>query len=87
MKDLSNKISPYESMSMYAIASGDGYHESMREFLIWLEEYKGLTLCHAFKPQFDWYMPALANKEALVHEFLGSNKSHVLRKTHLEHMS
>jgi hypothetical protein len=44
-------------------------------------------LCHAFKPQFDWYMPALANKEALVHEFLGSNKSHVLRKTHLEHMS
>ena len=27
-------------------------------------------LCAALKPQFDWYMPAFANKERLVHEFM-----------------
>ncbi len=44
----------------------------MLEFLAWLEKSKDLTLCQAFKPQFDWYMPSSANKERLAHEFLGN---------------
>ncbi len=37
----------------------------MLDFLAWLEKSKDLTLCHAFKPQFDWYMPTSANRERL----------------------
>lgn len=47
---------------------------SMIDFLAWLEENKGLTLCTAFKPEFDWYMPALANKEKLAHEFIAEKR-------------
>ena len=48
----------------------DELAQSMFDFLVWLEENKKLVLCAAFKPQFDWYMPAFANKERLVHEFM-----------------
>lgn len=48
----------------------DEQAQSMFHFLIWLEENKKLVLCAAFKPQFDWYMPAFANKERLIHEFI-----------------
>lgn len=48
----------------------DELAQSMFDFLVWLEENKKLMLCTAFKPQFDWYMPAFANKERLVHEFM-----------------
>ena len=48
----------------------DELAESMFNFLVWLEENKNLLLCAAFKPQFDWYMPAFANKERLVREFM-----------------
>jgi hypothetical protein len=54
---------------------------SMIDFLVWLEENKGLTLCSAFKPQFDWYMPALANKERLVHEFIAEQRSQVRKES------
>ncbi len=42
----------------------------MLEFLQWIEKSKGLTLCQAFKPQYDWFVPAFANKERLAREFL-----------------
>ena len=48
----------------------DDLEQSMFDFLVWLEENKKLVLCSAFKPQFDWYMPAFPNKERLVHEFM-----------------
>jgi hypothetical protein len=48
----------------------------MFTFLVWLEENKKLMLCAAFKPQFDWYMPAFANKERLVHEFMQEELAH-----------
>jgi len=57
--------------------------QSMFDFLVWLEENKGLTLCSAFKPQFDWYMPAMANKERLAHEFIAEQ----LGQTRKEHIS
>jgi hypothetical protein len=50
--------------------------QSMFTFLVWLEENKKLMLCAAFKPQFDWYMPAFANKERLVHEFMQEELAH-----------
>jgi hypothetical protein len=49
--------------------------QTLFEFLEWIEQTKGLTLCQAFKPQYDWYMPAFANKEKLAHEFLGKQPS------------
>jgi hypothetical protein len=48
--------------------------QTMHDFLVWLEQTKALTLCHPFKPQYDWYMPAFSNKEKLVREFLGKPK-------------
>lgn len=54
---------------------------SMIDFLVWLEENKGLTLCSAFKPQFDWYMPAMANKERLVHEFIAGDRGQARKES------
>lgn len=48
--------------------------QTLHDFLVWLEQSKALTLCHPFKPQYDWYMPAFSNKEKLVREFLGKPK-------------
>lgn len=45
--------------------------QTIDEFLSWLESSKGLRLCEAFKPQYDWYSPVLANKRSLAREFLG----------------
>lgn len=53
-------------------AVGEGNAQVMADFLVWLEKSKGLTLCQPFKPQFDWTMPAFANKARLVREFLDS---------------
>jgi hypothetical protein len=54
----------------------DELAQSMFNFLVWLEENKKLVLCSAFKPQFDWYMPAFAKKERLVHEFMQEELVH-----------
>jgi|JFJP01.1.fsa_nt_gi hypothetical protein len=48
--------------------------QTMHEFLLWLEHTKGLTLCHVFKPQYDWYMPSFSSKQKLAHEYLGAMK-------------
>ena len=53
----------------------------MIDLLVWLEENKGLTLCTAFKPQFDWYMSALANKERLVHEFIAEDRGQARKES------
>lgn len=47
---------------------------ALLEFLAWIEKSKGLVLCQAFKPQYDWYMPAFANNENLVRDFLGKSR-------------
>jgi hypothetical protein len=62
-----------------------GTEEMLFTFLNWLEQAQGLTLCHAFKPQFDWYTPAFANKEKLASEFFGTLKSIARKKAIAEH--
>jgi hypothetical protein len=47
---------------------------TLSEFLTWIENSKGLTLCQAFQPQYDWYMRAFANKENLAKEFLRTRR-------------
>ena len=44
---------------------------AMSTFLDWLEKQKGLRLCEAYKPQYEWYVPICGNKEELLLEFFG----------------
>jgi hypothetical protein len=87
MKDVLQKITRQEVMSMYTKPENDRMAEAMHEFLTWLEQNKGLTLCHAFKPQYDWYMPAFANKQKLAHEFLGNVRLGASRPLKTEHLN
>jgi hypothetical protein len=74
--DLLQNLSRQDSaVSITPPGPNDQNAQAMLEFLVWLEQAKGLTLCRAFKPQYDWYMPALSNKEKLAREFLGNNRS------------
>ena len=64
------------SESAVAIDPSKGSEElaaMLTGFLNWLEMSRGMTLCQAFKPEFDWYMPTLINKAKLAHEFLGGH--------------
>lgn len=45
----------------------------MSTFLDWLETQKGLRLCEAYKPQYEWYTPICGNKEELLLQFFGIN--------------
>lgn len=63
----------HEAFSALATKPGrEDLTPTLLEFLVWIEHSKGLTLCHAFKPQYDWYMPSFANKEQLARDFLSS---------------
>ena len=47
---------------------------TINEFFKWLETSKGLRLCEAFKPKYDWYVPVPANLKSLTREFLGKGE-------------
>ena len=88
MKEVSRQTSPQESASSPAVPHGrDKLVETMLEFLLWMEESKGLRLCQAFKPQYDWYMPALGDKERLAREFLGMKVATGPVKRNMEHLT
>ena len=53
----------------------EGTARTIGDFLEWLETSRGLRLCVAFKPQYDWYVPVPANIGALAREFLGNQGS------------
>ncbi|MDP2433909.1 MAG: hypothetical protein Q8O33_18080 [Pseudomonadota bacterium] len=57
---------------------------TMLAFLAWLEQTKELRLCQAFKPQYDWYMPAYSDKGELAREFLHNRKAADCDKPNLE---
>ncbi len=86
MKDVLQKISRQEVMPKFSKSSNEGMAETLHDFLTWLEQNKGLTLCNAFRPQFDWYMPAFANKEKLAHEFLINFRLGVSRQQSRENL-
>ena len=50
--------------------SGEALARLIGEFLAWLELNKGLRLCEAYKPQYDWYVPIPTNAGTLALEFL-----------------
>ena len=88
MKEVSRQTPPQESTSSLAVPFGrDTLAETMLEFLLWMEESKGLRLCQAFKPQHDWYMPALADVERLAREFLGMKAATGPDKPNMEHLT
>ena len=47
---------------------------TINEFFKWLETSKGLRLCEAYKPKYDWYVPVPANLKSLTREFLGKRE-------------
>ncbi len=47
------------------------FTHAMGTFLEWLEKQKGLRLCAAYKPQYEWYAPICTSKEELLLEFFG----------------
>lgn len=53
-------------------------------FLAWLEQTKELRLCQAFKPQYDWYMPAYSDQGELAREFLRDRRAADFDQAHLE---
>lgn len=52
------------------IAGHDEQAQILVEFLSWIQNTHGLSLCHPFKPQYDWYMPSMANNAKLAAEFV-----------------
>jgi hypothetical protein len=44
-------------------------------------------LCQAFKPQYDGYIPARANKAELAREFLGTKAATGPDKPNMEHLT
>lgn len=58
-----------------AASTHEAAAQTIRDFLAWLEACKGLRLCEAFKPRYDWYTPVPFNCEHLTREFLGSAKT------------
>jgi hypothetical protein len=88
MKKVPRQVSPQEpALSFAAPLRRDGLAETMLEFLVWIESSKGLTLCQAFKPQYDWYIPALTNKTELAHEFLGMKAATPPDNPTMEHLA
>lgn len=45
--------------------------QTISAFLAWLETDRGLRLCAAFKPQYDWYSPVPVSHTRLARQFLG----------------
>lgn len=45
----------------------------LHQFLVWLEDAKGLVLCQEFKPKYDWYTRVPTDKMSLANEFPGKN--------------
>jgi hypothetical protein len=70
-KDMQRSLRPETSVMFDAPHDREEQAAMLARFLNWLEMTQGMTLCQPFKPQFDWYMPALANKDVLAREFLG----------------
>ena len=42
----------------------------LRDFLEWAQQEKGLVLCEAYKPKYDWYTPIAYHSRILVEKFL-----------------
>lgn len=69
MKDISPRIASQKPGSVLAPGNA-ALAQAINEFLAWLELTKGMRLCAAFRPQYDWYMPVPTNGEGLALEFL-----------------
>ncbi|TCV85400.1 hypothetical protein [Sulfurirhabdus autotrophica] len=52
--------------------SNEDFITNASNFLLWLEKEKGLRLCSAYKPQYEWYVPANFRIENLVNQFIDS---------------
>lgn len=70
MRALSRRMHAQASAPVYAPPKRDELEQTLQDFLAWVEQSKGLSLCEAFKPQYDWYMPTIISKQSLVREFL-----------------
>ncbi len=82
MREVSRRISGQSSPAAIVAPPGDEKMvQAILEFLVWIENIKGLTLCQAFKPQYDWYMPAFDNKERLAREFLAKQPASTPQET------
>lgn len=76
-----------ESRQPTSASAGSGPEEmtqTILAFLAWLEQTKQLRLCQAFKPQYDWYMPAYSDKGKLAREFLGKRRAADFAQPNLE---
>jgi hypothetical protein len=71
MRELSQRVYALEDAPTGTQLEGDELQRALLDFLKWAEQSKGLALCQAFKPQYDWYMPTITSKENLVREYLG----------------
>jgi hypothetical protein len=86
-KETARQTAPQESASQSAEPPGrDKLAETMLEFPLWIESSRGLLLCQAFKPRYDWYIPALANKAELTREFLGTRTATDPDEPTMEHL-
>lgn len=54
-------------------AEGEDASRLLHQFLVWLEDAKGLVLCQEFKPKYDWYTRVPTDKKTLANEFPGKN--------------
>lgn len=74
MGDIYRRISSRGFVSSPGATGEADLGQILIDFLVWIEQDRNLTLCQAFKPQYDWYMPAFAAKENLASEFLGKRE-------------
>lgn len=70
MRTMSRRVHAKKDVPVYPPIRRDELERTLRDFLSWMEQSKDLSLCQAFKPQYDWYMPTITSKESLVREYL-----------------
>ncbi len=54
------------------MTSKEEFLSNASDFFLWLEKEKGLRLCNAYKPQYEWYSPANCSVENLIDQFINS---------------
>jgi len=87
MGEVLQQASLQEPGPTFTMPAGRGdITQTLFDFLNWIEQTKGLTLCQEFKPQYDWYMPAFVNKHHLANEFLDNKPSGNRDKPNLERL-
>lgn len=87
MGSISTRIATQVPAASIAPIRREELTQTIRQFLAWLEQSKGLRLCQAFKPQYDWYIPALTNQDGLAREFLAIKTSADPDKPNLERLT